>query len=196
MAVGTISVIVLTVFAGLLGFSAGGLVGLLILGGIGLACGIVYAWAIHAANAYDISLGGIVAFVVDVTWSLPNTLVGALFLALNVLFGNELDKTFKGRNIVGLRNGVFPGFATTIGPVQARTYFNDPHEAIHVLQARLFGPLYLPLVVANYVVATILPYWLLYHDSTSRPIDGIVSYFRFGVYPHVWNEEWAYRVAG
>jgi len=196
VAVGSISVIVLALFGGLFGFAVGGPVGLLVLGGIGLVCGIVYAWAITAAKVYRIDAGGLFAFVVDFTWSLPNPLVGALFLALNVLFGNELDREFNGRNCVGLRNGVFPGFATTIGPVVARTKFNDPHEAIHVLQARLFGPLYLPLVLVNYVLATVLPYWLLYHDRARHPIKGIASYFRRGVYPHVWNEEWAYRVAG
>jgi hypothetical protein len=107
--------------------------------------------------------GGIVAFVADFMWSLPNTLVGALFLALNLVFGNELDRSFNGRNMVGLRNG---------------------------------ASLYLPLVLANYVLATVAPYWLLYHDRTRSPINGVTSYFRRGVYPHVWNEEWAYRVAG
>lgn len=196
MAVGAISVVVLALFGGLVGFVAGGVVGLLIVGGIGLVCGVVYARAVTAARVYEINARGLFTFAVDVTWSLPNTLVGALFLALNLLFGNELDRQFSGRNSVGLRNGVFPGFATTIGPVVARTKFNDPHEAIHVLQARLFGPLYLPLVLANYVLATVAPYWLLYHDRTTAPIDVISSYFRRGVYPHVWNEEWAYRVAG
>jgi hypothetical protein len=49
------------------------------------------------------------------------------------------------------------------------------------------------LVVANWVVETVLPYWLLYHDRSAAPTDGVAAYFRHGVYPHCWHEEWAYR---
>jgi hypothetical protein len=70
------------------------------------------------------------------------------------------------------------------------------HEDTHVLQARLFGPLYVPLIAAHYALATLLPYWLAYHDRAERPIDSVATYFRRGVYPHVWHEEWAYRVQG
>src|SRR6266508_1334015 len=65
-----------------------------------------------------------------------------------------------------------------------------------VYLARIFGPLYLPLVIVNYVIATIAPYWLLYHDRVKYPINSVRAYFLDGVYPHVWNEAWCYSVYG
>lgn len=198
MAGGIISAIVLAGAVGVFGLLVGGGLGFLIGALIGLALGAVYGWALTTVRAYDFgSAGGIVAYVVDHTWSVLNTLVGALFLTGNVVFGNKLDRTFSQRSVVGLQNGVFPGFATTIGTVQAGTNMGiDDHEAVHVLQARIFGPLFIPMVIVNYILATVLPYWLLYHDRTARPITGLFTYFKRGVYPHTWNEEWAYKVQG
>lgn len=196
---GIISAILLGSWVAVFGLLVGGPLGLLAGAVIGLALGAVHGWAITAGKAYNYGTpGGIVAFVVDHSWSVMNTLVGALFLAGNVVFGNKLDKTFtRNRNLIALQNGVFPGFATTIGTVQAGTGMGiDDHEAVHVMQARIFGPMYLPLVVGNYILATVLPYWLIYHDRKARPITGLFTYFKRGVYPHTWNEEWAYRVQG
>ncbi|MGH3516112.1 MAG: hypothetical protein ACRDQ7_01570 [Haloechinothrix sp.] len=199
MVAGLISATLLGGWGAVAGLLVGDAAGLFIGAAAGLLLGAVYGWAIVAGKAYDFtSPGGVLAFVVDHTWSVANTVAGAIFLTLNLIFGNSLDKTFTpNRNLVGLHKGVVPGFATTIGTVQAGTGINiDVHEAVHVLQARIFGPLYIPLVLANYVLATVLPYWLIYHDRGARPIIGLVTYFRRGVYPHTWNEEWAYRVQG
>lgn len=198
MAGGIISAILFTAGVGAFGLLVGDGLGLLIGGLIGLLFGAVYGWAITAARVYDWgSAGGLVGYLVDHTWSLVNTLIGALFLAGNLAFGNRLDRGYTQRNVVGLRDGVFPGFATTIGTVQAGTGMGiDEHEAVHVLQARIFGPLFIPMVIGNYILATLLPYWLLYHDRTARPITGLFTYFKRGVYPHTWNEEWAYKVQG
>lgn len=32
--------------------------------------------------------------------------------------------------------------------------------------------------------------------DTARPITGLSTYFRQGVYPHTWNEELAYKMHG
>ncbi|MGH3450992.1 MAG: hypothetical protein ACRDQW_09725 [Haloechinothrix sp.] len=199
MVAGLISALVLGGWGAVAGLLVGGASGLVIGLLAGLLLGGVHGWAIAAGSAYDFgSAGGAVAYVVDHTWSVVNTLAGAVFLTGNLIFGNRLDRSFTPhRNLIGLHKGVVPGFATTIGTVQAGTGMNiNVHEAVHVLQARIFGPLYIPLVVGNYVLATLLPYWLLYHDRTARPISGFVAYFRRGVYPHTWNEEWAYKVEG
>lgn len=166
---------------------------------VGVACGIVHAHAIESTESYEADAHGIWLFVVDHTWSLPNTVVGSLFLALNLLFGNERDKAHsKHRSTVVLHNGVFSGFATTIGNVEAGTFTHnvDAHEYTHVLQARIFGPAYIPLVLLNYVVGTILPYWLVYHDHSGKPIRSLKDYLMCGVYPHTWHEEWAYSIQG
>lgn len=195
MVTGVLSALLITAGLGAFGFVVGGPVGLLIAGGVGLLFGVIYGAGVRAAGAYQLSARGIVAFLVDHTWSLPNTVAGALFLALCRLAGNPIDSAFSQRyQHIGLQKAVIPGYAaTTIGPVQAGTGGVDRHEAIHVLQARLFGPAYLPLVILNYVIATVLPYWLL---ANHKPITGIGTYFTHGVYPYVWNEAWAYRVEG
>jgi hypothetical protein len=68
------------------------------------------------------------------------------------------------------------------------------------LQARIFGPLLYPLWGLSYAINTFLPYWLLYHNfaghrPTAGPIKGVGDYFKYGVYPHTWFEEWGYSGA-
>lgn len=175
-----------------------GTVGAVIGAGIGLVVGILHAWALVSARSYPAGARGWLLLVVDHTWSLVNTVAGSLFLAVNMATGNTPDPAMSaGRSTVVLKRGILPGFATTIGPVEAGTdRAIARHEYVHVLQARIFGPLYLPLVVLHYVVATVIPYWLLYHDHSTRPIRSFRDYFMRGVYPHAWNEEWAYAVEG
>lgn len=196
--IATISAVLLGGWASLFGAMVGGVIGVVVLGALGLALGALYGLSAGSARAYEGSVRGVAVFALDHTWSVLNTGLGALFLLVNLLRGNGVDAEFtRHRGHLGLREGLLRGWSTTIGPVQAGTDHRlDRHEAVHVLQARLFGPLYFPLVGVNYVVATVLPYWLLYHDGTARPIDGVRAYFRRGVYPHTWHEEWAYRVQG
>ncbi|MEU5696288.1 hypothetical protein [Actinosynnema sp. NPDC020468] len=162
---------------------------------VGATLGALLGATALGAGLYPRGARGFGLAVVDATWSLPNTLAGLVLLAWALARGNRVDRAFSARRgVLGLRDGVLPGFATTVGPVQAGVGLGvDDHEAVHVRQARLFGPLYLPLIAVNWVIATVLPYWLLYHDREAAPIDGVGAYFRYGVYPHTWHEEWAYR---
>ncbi|NUT96553.1 MAG: glycine zipper family protein [Saccharothrix sp.] len=164
----------------------------------GAVLGALHAGWAWRVRLYPRSARGVGLAVIDFTWSLPNTVAGVLLLAYALGRGNRVDAEFsRHRGVLGLRDGVIKGFATTVGPVQAGVSLGvDDHEAVHVLQARLFGPCYLPLVVVNWVVATVLPYWLLYHDRSRAPITNVTTYFQRGVYPHCWHEEWAYRVQG
>lgn len=175
-----------------------GIVGVIVGAAVGLALGLTHGICVARTASYTSDGRGWWLMIVDHTWSLPNTLVGSIYLALNLIFGNRLDEAqSKGRSSLVLRKGIFGGFATTLGNVEAGTDAAiADHEYVHVFQARLLGPLYLPLVGLNYVIATILPYWLLYHDKAGHPIKSFGDYFMRGVYPHVWNEEWAYRVQG
>jgi hypothetical protein len=178
---------------GLAGGPFGGVVGAV----AGLVAGGGYGWAIASARVYR-GGRGLFLFVVDHTWGLPNTFAGALFLAVNLLRRNRLDRpSSDGSGCVRLAGEFFRDFATTVGTVEAgATSAIQRHEDTHVLQARLFGPFYLPLIAVHYALATLVPYWLAYHDRGRRPIDSVATYFRRGVYPHVWHEEWAYRVQG
>lgn len=191
-----VSSVLLGVWGALAGLLVGWIPGLVAGAVAGVALGAFYGAVAGMSGVYSRRRLG--QFVVDHTWSALNTVIGALFLLVNLARGNRVDTEFsEGRGHLGLRQGLLRGWATTIGPVQAGTGHGlDLHEAVHVLQARLFGPLYLPLIGLNYVVATVLPYWLLYHDRQTRPIDNVRAYFQRGVYPHTWHEEWAYRVQG
>lgn len=166
---------------------------------VGLGTGVAFGWAVAGSASYDLrSSRGVLLLVVDLTWSLVNTVAGAVFLVLNLAVGNRVDRR-AGRHsgCVMLHRGIIPGFATTVGTVQAGTTPRiRRHEDTHVRQARLFGPLYLPLVAGHYVVATLVPYWLVGHDRARHPIDSIGAYFLRGVYGNVWHEKWAYAVQG
>jgi len=181
------------------GYLAGGWIPGLIVGGVLLGLGIVHgvALAIKRAYAWDTALGWFL-FILDNTWSLLNSIAGSGYCLINFLRLNGLSDQGVGTGAVFHKSPFIPGFAaTTVGNVVAGdSSTSAEHELVHVLQGRIFGPLYIPGVIASYVVNTILPYWLIYHDHSRRPINGIGAYFIDGVYRHTWNEEWAYKVAG
>ncbi|MEV4765446.1 glycine zipper family protein [Micromonospora chokoriensis] len=198
MVFGILSAAIQVILGALSGFLAGGTIGLLIGAVVGLVVGAVFGWAVTSAGVYAPDARGIFLFVVDHTWSLLNTVVGAIYLAVHLIFGHSLDRpTSAGSGRVCVVEGVSPRYATTIGTVCAGASSGiQRHEDVHIFQGRLLGPLYIPLVLANYVLFTIAPVWLLYHDHTNAPINRFTRYFEIGVYPHVWNEAIAYRIQG
>ncbi|MFJ6194624.1 glycine zipper family protein [Micromonospora sp. NPDC092111] len=198
MVYGIISAAVHVLFGAALGGQAGGSVGLLVGAVVGLLVGAPFGWAVSSAQVYGPDVRGVLLFIVDHTWSLPNTAAGALYLAAHLVFGHSLDRpTAQHHCRVNVVEGVSPRYATTIGTVCAGANSGiQRHEDVHIFQARLLGPLYLPLVALNYVLFTIAPVWLLWHDHTNAPINRFTRYFEIGVYPHVWNEAIAYRIQG
>ncbi|WP_413644772.1 glycine zipper family protein [Micromonospora sp. RTP1Z1] len=198
MVFGIVSAAVHIVLGALFGQWVGGTLGLVIGAAVGLLVGAPFGWAISSAGTYGTDAKGILLFVVDHTWSLLNTAVGAIYLALHLVFGHQLDRVIsQSSGRVNLVEGVSPRYATTIGTVCAGSSPGiQRHEDVHIFQARLLGPLYLPLVVLNYVLFTVAPVWLLWHDHTNAPINRFTRYFEIGVYPHVWNEAIAYRIQG
>jgi hypothetical protein len=198
MIAGIFSAGIHTAYGAVLGYLAGGWVGALICGGVGLLLGCFFGWAVAAGKVYSADASGVLIFIVDHTWSMLNTLVGSIYLVAHFIFGHTLDRaTSQGSCRVSIVEGVSPSYATTIGTVCAGASPGiQRHEDVHILQARLLGPIYLPLTVTNYVLWTIAPIWLLWHDRPNRPINSFGRYFEVGVYPHVWNEAIAYRIQG
>jgi hypothetical protein len=220
---GVISCLILASTGGLVGWLIGGGLGAAIGAVVGLIAGLGYGISLARAGSYDLTRRNVGRFVVDHTWSLPNTAVGSLFLLANLALRNELnvDDSRRSASVIFTR-GLIPTrgkvmrvmtkdgpqekvvrgqFATTIGNVKVGLRPQSSaglkaHEDVHVFQARLFGPFFLPFVGLGYLVAVVLPYWLLYHDRRRRPIRSVGDYFMRGVYPHVWHEEWAYRIGG
>jgi hypothetical protein len=223
MIAGVVSFVVLATSGAVVGGLLGGVPGAIIGALVGLAAGLGYGATLIRTGAYDATPRNVGRFVVDHTWSLLNTAVGSLFLLANLLRRNPLDVEQSSRSAsVVFEKGVIPNkkrivsvmtkagpqqqvvrsyFATTVGNVKVGIRRESSaglkrHEDTHILQARIFGPFYFPLVALGYVAATVLPYWLLYHDRAARPIRSVRDYFMRGVYPHVWHEEWAYKLGG
>jgi len=148
-------------------------------------------------NPYPRGARGWGLALVDLTWSLPNTVAGLFYLGALRLAGHRVDRiatVHSGQ--IHIAERFFEQWAMTIGPVVAgATPEIARHEAVHVFQARLLGPLYLPLVALNYAVVSVAPVWLLYHDHDRWPINGFATYFAHGVYPHTFHEVWAFNRA-
>lgn len=189
----------ITMVGGALGWAIGELLGAGPPGwGTGLVLStplaVVGASSVARCRPYAAGWQGGALLAVDVTWSALNTWAGALFLALARARGNEVEvERSAGSARVHLADPAISGYATTVGMVVAGCSPRlESHEQVHVFQARLLGPLYLPLVGLGFVVATVLPYWLISARARSRVRD-LSSYFVAGVYPHTWHEWWAYR---
>jgi hypothetical protein len=90
------------------------------------------------------------------------------------------------------KSGWIPDKDTTLGNVIVGNTV-PKHESVHVWQARVLGPIYVPAVAAFYEIATVLPYWLLYGDCS---VTGVGSYFMQGVYPNTLHELMAYAFEG
>jgi hypothetical protein len=164
-------------------------------GGVGSApAALVHASVVARGRPYCRGWHGTVLAGVDATWSGLNTWAGAWYVLIELGRGNRLDiARSTGAGVLFLERQAIPGYATTIGPVAAGCPPRiERHERVHVLQARLLGPFYLPLVALGFVVATVVPYWLVSSRARARVV-GPRSYFERGVYPNTWHEWWAYR---
>jgi hypothetical protein len=183
---------------------------------VGLVLGLTHAICNDSGKTYRDTPKSWFLLLVDHTWSLPNTIFGSVYVIVLLALGMrpKPQPAYATHRIALLFGGrLMHGWSgTTIGPVEVSKEADltnpstrdwerkdamdtNTHEYVHVFQARLFGPLYFPLVVAHYIVAALLPYWLLYHYRKKNPIDSVGNYFANGVYTHVWNEKWAYYVA-
>ena len=153
--------IALVVFAGLFGFLTG--------------------WK----EVYALEPRPIWAFVIDVSWSALNTVTGLFWLiycAAKGSFQTPVPETSK-RGIIVFSGAALPGAdASTIGTVMGGTWL--VHEAVHVQQARIFGPFYWPVYLISYA-ANMLARFLTVRFSDPH----------WEAYGRVLMEDWAYRAA-
>lgn len=111
-------------------------------------------------GSYDLSRAGHWAvLVLDHSWSLPSTVLGAVVgNTAYLFFGTPSAAESAGRTWIVYRPKSTSGFGTnvlqTLGTVNLGGA--GQHERMHLLQARLFGPAYLPLFGAQYVVTGLL----------------------------------------
>jgi hypothetical protein len=156
-----------------------------------------YVRTVAHHRPYGLDATNLGRWVVDSTWSVPNTTAGALFLLHQRMRGNVVRTSrTTGSGTVDLAEAAIAGYATTVGTVIAGSRPRlDAHERVHVTQERLFGPFYGPLVVADYLRLICIPTWWTHHDHDRYPVVDVGTYLRRGVYPRVWHERWAYAVA-
>ncbi len=145
-----------TVAAILLNLAAGGLVSLLVAVLIGAIFGLLYGLEAGILLIYDLSSPkGWIEVLVDMTWSLPNTLWG--FVIGNIIFpifGSPSREQSRDAGWIVYLPRSSSGFGHNV--LQTHGTLNlggaGQHEKMHLLQARIFGPLFLPIYAANYVV--------------------------------------------
>ncbi|WP_040494405.1 hypothetical protein [Ilumatobacter nonamiensis] len=189
-----------TVVAGLFGGAVGSLVGAPVVGAVlAGANGAISGWR----RTYDWTCSsGLVAFILDSTWSLPMTAAGVFANGVGLMqrdagYVPELS-TRQNRHVY--RRGFTPrkGFATTLGNViggagdvdrpRRRRLVTD-HEDVHCWQARWLGPLY-PLVYVGWTVlggAVGMVIWLVRRrDERFTKVVETVAYYANPI------EWWAY----
>ena len=158
----------------------------LIIGAVmGVVAGVYSAFAM-ASKVYKLGFFSILGYIIDVTWSLLNSLAGiAVWAPAALIVGGKFqapdpDSQRSGTFVFDKnpRGGQFSGGATTIGTVIAGGW--SSHEETHVWQARMYGPAYLVLYGLSYALnyLFLLPF---------RPADRMMA-----AYQRVCFEEWAY----
>jgi hypothetical protein len=139
----------------LIDLALGGVVGTFTAFLIGGSIGLVYGILSGAVQSYDLgALGGWGMLLLDMTWSLPNTVFGVLTGSwIYLLFGTPSQSLSSGLGWVSYAprggSGFGHGVLQTVGTINIGGA--GQHERMHLLQARVFGPLYLPLFAVNYV---------------------------------------------
>lgn len=123
---------------------------------IGMVFGVLYGLMAGLLLAYDLrSTLGVGALLVDLTWSLPNTIAGFLLGNLiYIFFGNPSRELSRDQGWIAYKARGTSGFGVdvlqTIGTVNIGGAGN--HERVHLVQARILGPLFIPIVIVNYVL--------------------------------------------
>lgn len=186
---------------------------------VGLVIGLLYGIETALSASYDLSKPlHVLALLLDLTWSLANTLFGFVFGNIIYMIASGLPDRDQSRAKTWLSwKGAFHSDSGSV--LQTLGPFNlggeGAHEFVHLIQARIFGPSFLPLQLVNYVVNgliqilwTITLGWILAltkvrdsawfrpsRDSAVRTADGQTSgaadFFGW-IYRYTIMELWAY----
>jgi hypothetical protein len=158
-------------------------------GFVAAVIGAAYGSIALAKKIYAAGVLSILGFVLDLTWSLLNTLAGLLvWMPACKLSGASFltpdDNSRRSGTFVYSSNPRGGGFgATTIGTVIGGPW--SAHEETHVWQARIFGP---PYMLA-YIIALLL-------NMLFRLVTGHVQNLMREAYHRIPFEDWAYWIEG
>jgi hypothetical protein len=153
-----------------------------IIGGI---IGGTYSAIAFGAGIYGLGFFSILGYLLDMTWSLLNTTASLLvWLPACLIAGGDYvppdDNSKRSGTFVYKENPRGGGYlATTIGTVIGGGWCS--HEETHVWQARIFGPLYLPV----YLLSLLL-------NMLFRLFTGKIEKLPEEAYYRVCFEDWAY----
>jgi hypothetical protein len=172
--------------------------------------GLAYGIEAGVLTSYDLgSPTGWLAMLVDMTWSLPNTVWG--FVIGNLLFWffgtpSRADSAGQGWIVFKPRSG--NGFGHDVLQTHGTVNLGGAgqHERMHLLQARVFGPLFLPLYLLCYAVTvtvqllwTVTLGWILVLAKVrpkaplQPPARSVVPGFFGWIYYATLFELWAYH---
>ncbi len=171
--------------------------------------GLLYGLEAGILTIYDLgSPKGWGELLVDMTWSLPNTVWG--FVIGNLIFwffGSPKRVDSENAGWIVFRPRSAGGFGHNVLQTHGTVNLGGAgqHEKMHLLQARIFGPLFLPLYLACYLVTVVLQLlwcatlgWIL-KLAASRPkiplqppTNSVVSGFFGWIYYATLFELWAY----
>jgi hypothetical protein len=118
---------------------------------IGLSA--LWGAGMSAVGAYSLGVLPVIGLVLDLSWSLPNTVISVVWLIACVARGSLQPPTADSQRsgTLVIAGAAMPGAgATTLGNVIGGVWY--AHEDVHVWQARLFGPLYWPIYLLSYVL--------------------------------------------
>jgi hypothetical protein len=173
---------------------------------IAAAFGFLYGLEAALVAGYDLSVPvRWFQLIIDHTWSLPNTVFGFVFGNIIYIFlGTPSTATSAGLGWIAYEKRANFGFNQTLGTVN----IGGPgaHELVHVLQARIFGPLFIVFHAANYVLNFAIQslftltlgmlLWILKVRETPylRPYETSVVKIPFigWIYAYTLMELWAY----
>jgi hypothetical protein len=155
---------------------------------VSVICGAIggtYSAIAIGRGIYGFGPFSIIGYVLDMTWSLLNTTVSLLVWLPACMVGGGAfvepdERSRRSGTFVYAENPRGGGYdATTVGTVIGGGW--SSHEEVHVWQARLFGPLYLPVYVTSLLLN------LLFRLCVGK-LENIVEQ----AYYRVCFEDWAY----
>jgi hypothetical protein len=168
---------------------------------LGLVCMLftsLYTFVMAWLSVYVSTVKSIWCLLLDITWSLPNTMVGMLWLAYCLIRSGQ----WQIPNEETQKRGVMHLAGVTLGGAQATTLGNVIggrwmiHETVHVQQARILGIVYWPAYLLGFTFAFIvrlaaIPIWTI--AGRFRSGDGTVEAIHDHAYRRTVMEDWAYQ---
>jgi hypothetical protein len=180
---------------------------------IGGVFGVLYGLEAGLLITYDLNGIGWLQLFLDMTWSLPNTIWG--FVIGNIIFifvGNPSRDLSRNQGFIAFK----PRGAGDFGNKTLQTHGTvnlggaGQHELVHVMQARIFGPLFLPIYLLNYAINSLvqllwtgtvgLVLWLLkirdkpyFSPPATATNKSVVGGFIGWIYYYTIFEYWGYN---